>query len=158
MIIKYWGVALTVAAFISLNAEANTSSLFHQLLKSVQNGHSIKDEQIASDGGDGDSASNPSGLGVADPRDFYLETIHPQIKQNCVACHRAGGTAEQSGARLVLRDSADESHEAFARFLGLDGVDPGWVLGKVTGQFSHGGGRVTTEGSSLYKNLDRYLA
>ena len=55
MIIKYWGVALTVAAFISLNAEANTSSLFHQLLKSVQNGHSIKDGQIASDGGDGDS-------------------------------------------------------------------------------------------------------
>ena len=158
MIIKYWGVALTVAAFISLNAEANTSSLFHQLLKSVQNGHSIKDEQIASDGGDGDSASNPSGLGVADPRDFYLETIHPQIKQNCVACHRAGGTAEQSGARLLLRDSADESHEAFARFLGLDGVDPGWVLGKVTGQFSHGGGRVTTEGSSLYQDLDQYLA
>ena len=97
MIIKYWGVALTVAAFISLNAEANTSSLFHQLLKSVQNGHSIKDEQIASDGGDGDSASNPYGLGVADPRDFYLQTIHLQIKQNCVACHRAGGTAEQVG-------------------------------------------------------------
>ena len=93
----------------------------------------------------------------ADPRDFYLETLHPQIQQNCVACHRAGGTAEQSGARLVLSDSADESHEAFAGFLALDGVDPGWVLGKVTGQFNHGGGRVTTEGSALYQNLDQYL-
>ena len=71
MIIKYWGVALTVAAFISLNAEANTSSRFHQLLESVQNSHSIKDEQVAPDGGDGDSASSPSGPGVADPRDFY---------------------------------------------------------------------------------------
>ena len=71
---------------------------------------------------------------------------------------RAGGTAEQSGARLDLSDSADESHEAFAGFLELDGVDPGWVLGKVTGQLSHGGGRVTTEGSSLYQDLDHYLA
>ena len=62
-----------------------------------------------------------TGPGGADPRDFYLETLHPQIQQNCVACHRAGGTAEQSGARLVLSDSADESHEAFAGFLALDG-------------------------------------
>ena len=52
---KYWGVALTFAAFISVNAEANISSLFHQLLKSVQNSHSIKNEQAAPDGGDGDS-------------------------------------------------------------------------------------------------------
>ena len=103
----------------------------------------------------GSSLTGPAG---ADPRDFYLETLHPQIQQNCVACHRAGGTAEQSGARLVLSDSADESHDAFAGFLALDGVDPGWVLGKVTGQFNHGGGRVTTEGSSLYQNLDQYLA
>jgi hypothetical protein len=103
----------------------------------------------------GSSLTGPAG---ADPRDFYLETLHPQIQLNCVACHRAGGTAEQSGARLVLSDSADESHEAFAGFVALDGVDPGWVLGKVTGQFNHGGGRVTTEGSSLYQNLDQYLA
>ena len=103
----------------------------------------------------GSSLTGPAG---ADPRDFYLETLHPQIQQNCVACHRAGGTAEQSGARLVLSDSADESHEAFAGFLALDSVDPGWVLGKVTGQFNHGGGQVATEGSSLYQDLDQYLA
>ena len=133
MIIKYWGVALTVAVFISLDAEANTSSLFHQLLKSVQNSHSMKDEQVAPDDGDGDSANSPFGPGVADPRDFYFDTLHPQIQQNCVACHLTGGTAEQSGAQLVLSDSADESHGAFTVFLGLDGVDPGWVLGKVTG-------------------------
>jgi len=103
----------------------------------------------------GSSLTGPAG---ADPREFYLETLHPQIQLNCVACHRAGGTAEQSGARLILSDSADESHEAFAGFLALDGVDPGWVLGKVTGQFNHGGGPVTTEGSSLYQDLDQYLS
>ena len=103
----------------------------------------------------GSGLTGPAG---ADPRDFYLETLHPQIQQSCVACHRAGGTAELSGARLVLSDSADESHEAFAGFLALDSVDPGWVLGKVTGQFNHGGGQVATEGSSLYQDLDQYLA
>ena len=53
---KYWGVALAFAAFISVNAEANMSSLFHQLLTSVQNSYSIKNEQAEPDGGDGDSA------------------------------------------------------------------------------------------------------
>ena len=154
MIIKYWGVALTVAAFVSMNAEGNTSRLFHQLLESAQNSHSIKNEQVAPDDADRDSSNSSSGPGAADPWDFYLDTLHSQIQQNCVACHRSGGTAEQSGAQLVLSDSADESHGAFTMFLGLNGVDPGWVLDKVTGQFSHGGGRVTTEGSSFYQNLD----
>ena len=53
---KYWGVALAFAAFISVNAEANMFSLFHQLLKSVQNSHSVKNEQVEPDGGGGDSA------------------------------------------------------------------------------------------------------
>jgi hypothetical protein len=101
---------------------------------------------------------NSLGPSLASPRDFYLTTLHSQIEQNCVGCHRTGGTAEQSGARLVLSDLPDESHEAFAAFLSLEGVDSDWVLGKVTGQYSHGGGRVTTEGSALYQNLDQYLA
>ena len=58
---KYWGVALTFAALISVNAEASISSLFHQLLKSVQNSHSIKNEQSAPDGGDEDSAGSSNG-------------------------------------------------------------------------------------------------
>lgn len=53
---KYWGVALAFAAFISVNAEANMFSLFHQLLKSVQNSDSVKNEQVEPDGGGGDSA------------------------------------------------------------------------------------------------------
>ena len=57
---KYWGVALTFAALISVNAEASISSLFHQLLKSVQDSHSIKNEQSAPDGGDEDSADGSS--------------------------------------------------------------------------------------------------
>ena len=101
---------------------------------------------------------NSLGPNPASPRDFYLTTLHSQVEQNCVGCHRTGGTAEQSGARLVLSDLPDDSHEAFAAFLTLGGVDSDWVLGKVTGQYSHGGGRVTTEGSALYQNLDQYLA
>ena len=100
---------------------------------------------------------NSLGPNLASPRDFYLTTLHSQVEQNCVGCHRNGGTAEQSGARLVLSDLPDDSHEAFAAFLALGGVDSDWVLGKVTGQYSHGGGRVTTEGSALYQNLDQYL-
>ena len=101
---------------------------------------------------------NSLGPNLASPRDFYLTTLHSQVEQNCVGCHRNGGTAEQSGARLLLSDLPDDSHEAFAAFLTLGGVDSDWVLGKVTGQYSHGGGRVTTEGSALYQNLDQYLA
>ena len=58
---KYWGVALAFAAFISVNAEANMFSLFHQLLKSVQNSHSVKNEQVEPDGGGGDSAGGNLG-------------------------------------------------------------------------------------------------
>ena len=99
-----------------------------------------------------------SGISGTDPLDFYLETLDPQIQQNCIACHRAGGTAELSGARLVLSDSAAENYGAFQGFLGLNGVDPDWVLGKITGQFNHGGGPVTAEGSAFYQDLDYFLA
>ena len=55
---KHVGVALTFAVFMSVNAEASISSLFHQLLKSVQNSHSIKNEQVALDSDEGDSAGS----------------------------------------------------------------------------------------------------
>ena len=44
---KYWRVALAFAALISVNAEANMFSLFHQLLKSVQNSHSVKMSRLS---------------------------------------------------------------------------------------------------------------
>jgi len=103
-------------------------------------------------------ARDSSSEGVTGPEDFYVDTLHSDVQQNCLACHRSGGTAEQSGARLILNDAAKTSHNAFSSFVGLDGVDSEWILSKVIGQLNHGGGPVTTEGSSLYQNLAQYLA
>ena len=101
---------------------------------------------------------SPSSGDVTEPEDFYADTLHSDVQQNCLACHRSGGTAQESGARLILNDSAKTSHNAFSSFVELDGVDSEWILSKVIGQLNHGGGSVTTEGSSLYQSLAQYLA
>ena len=58
---KYWGVALAFAAFISVNAEANILSLFHQLLKSVQNTTALKMSRLSDSGGGDPAGGNTDG-------------------------------------------------------------------------------------------------
>ena len=97
--------------------------------------------------------SSPAG----EARGYYQDEVDPGIQRSCLACHRAGGAAPQSGARLVLGNSAADNHRAFESLLVYDDVDGAWILAKVTGQAGHGGGAILTEGAPLYLALQQYL-
>ena len=88
---------------------------------------------------------------------YYAAEVDPGIQRSCLTCHRAGGAAPQSGARLVLGNSAADNHRAFESLLVYDDVDGAWILAKVTGQAGHGGGAILTEGAPLYLALQQYL-
>jgi len=78
----------------------------------------------------------------ATPFDFYRDNVDAGLQSNCLACHKAGGSAPQGGARLVLGESARDNHNAFGEFLDTPGVSQRYILSKVSGGNGHGGGAV----------------
>ncbi|MDA7596104.1 hypothetical protein N8723_05000, partial [Luminiphilus sp.] len=92
-----------------------------------------------------------------DPQTFYQNELDEGLQSACLACHRKGAVASQSGARLALSADAQANHQAFTNFLALDDTGGDWVLAKVAGQERHGGGAVLTPSSSTYLALQQYL-
>ena len=178
---KYWGLALTFAALISVNAEANISSLFHQLLKSVQNSHSVKNEQAAPDGGDGDSAggnndgsnnpndgsNSPSGSGYSE----CMESVSGSYDTRCMLTALADEVIIPSYAKLATEarefsaedgvlanycgaiSSADEA-QAFSA------AETGWkdLVRAVQRAEMHAIGPATDNGKTLQYRLNSYMA
>ena len=171
---KYWRVALTFAAFISVNAEANMSSLFHQLLKSVQDSHSIKSEQAAPDGGDGDSSggssegsNNASDSGYAE----CMESVSGSYDTRCMLTALADEVIIPSYAKLATEarefsaeggvlakycsaiSSADEA-QAF------NTAETGWkdLVRAVQRAEMHAIGPATENGKALQYRLNSYMA
>tara|TARA_Y100000385_G_scaffold286527_1_gene348701 strand:+ start:273 stop:866 length:594 start_codon:yes stop_codon:yes gene_type:complete len=91
------------------------------------------------------------------PQTFYQNEVDDGLQSACLACHRKGAVASQSGARLVLSTDALANHQAFTGFLALDDTAGDWVLAKVAGQEGHGGGAVLTPSSPTYLALQQYL-
>ena len=112
-----------------------------------------------------DTASDPSKRALpaqesartTDPSNFYRNNLDAGLQDACLACHRKGAVAPQSGARLVLTVDAGTNHQAFTQFLALNQTNGDWVLAKVAGQQSHGGGAVLTPSSPIYLALRQYL-
>lgn len=171
---KYWRVALTFAAFISLNAEANISSLFHQLLKSVQDSHSIKSEQAAPDGGDGDSSggssdgsNNASDSGYAE----CMEAVSGSYDTRCMLTALADEVIIPSYAKLATEarefsaeggvlakycsaiSSADEARA-------FNTAETGWkdLVRAVQRAEMHAIGPATENGKALQYRLNSYMA
>ena len=92
-----------------------------------------------------------------DTASFYADNVDPGVQQECLLCHKAGGSALQSGARLALSDVSSANHSAFVTLLTHEDVDGDWVLAKVAGRQNHGGGAVLSESSELYQELEEYL-
>ena len=89
---------------------------------------------------------------------FYVSEVDPGVQRECLICHKAGGSAPQSGARLILSGSAEANHGAFSEFVSLENVDGDWVLAKVEGRLDHGGGAVLSQSAALYGALQEYLS
>lgn len=119
------------------------------------------DEVVTDDGNDDDDEPTESPATA-----FFRESISTQIVQaRCVQCHVQGGLS--GNTRLVFVRSTDADHinknvNAFKEFLrrqhddGEDGTAV--VLTKVTGGDAHGGGVQIDAGSTLYSNLESFLA
>jgi hypothetical protein len=88
---------------------------------------------------------------------YFAANVETVVQNQCVVCHRSGGTAPSNGARLIFTDSA-ERNEAALRYMALTEESASYVLSKVSGDLSHGGGSVLSPGSSDYVVLARYLS
>lgn len=146
------------------------------------------------------SSSPSSAATLTQARSYYLTDVDPGVQDQCLVCHRTGGVAAKSGARLILSNKPESNRDAFLELLGVTetsentsntnpispaersfaallgqisnratqletgdsngsaAVDGHWVLNKVVGQESHGGGTVLTPASSLYWELESFLS
>ncbi|MDG1461780.1 MAG: DUF1588 domain-containing protein, partial [Luminiphilus sp.] len=87
----------------------------------------------------------------------YVSDVEPVIQQSCAVCHQQGLAADQQGARLLFTDDPATNHAALEAFVTSDGVGPDWLLGKIVGDFEHGGGPVLARGSNSYWTFADYL-
>ena len=94
----------------------------------------------------------------ADAEAFYRESVDVGIQAECLACHQSDGVAAQSGARIVFSSDSRANHAAFIAFLDKSDVDASFVLSKISGGESHGGGAVVAEGSALYGAMEQYFS
>ena len=88
---------------------------------------------------------------------YYAEYVDPGVQTHCVACHSPGGIAQQSGARIILGSKTKDNHRAFEALMADEPQGADWILGKVVGEQSHGGGAVIAEGSTFFEALSDYL-
>ena len=54
---------------------------------------------------------------------YYISEVDAGVQSQCLVCHRAGGVAQQAGARLVFGDDSATNHNAFLGLLGLTESD-----------------------------------
>lgn len=95
---------------------------------------------------------------AADPLEFYRASVDSGVQSKCLGCHRAGGSAPLSGARLVISRNTERNHSAFIAFLESPGISHDYILSKISGGNRHGGGSIAAQGSVFYNALDQYLA
>jgi hypothetical protein len=102
---------------------------------------------------DGDDAAGA----CATANSCYISEVEPVVQESCAMCHQQGLTADQQGARLLFTDDPAKNHAALETFVTSDGVGADWLLGKIVGDFGHGGGPVLAQGSNSYWAFADYL-
>ena len=104
-------------------------------------------------------------LGGETAAEVFQEHIsEPIVQSKCINCHVEGGASDRT--RLVLVRSADAAdHEVlnlqtFEDLLVAVEAEGGanYVLNKIQGMLSHGGGEQVSAGSDDFDNMDRFLA
>ena len=92
-------------------------------------------------------------------KDFYLGNVETIVQAECIACHRSGGSAANSGAEILFSSSASGNHDAFDAYVNSPtrGAKASRVLSKITGGAGHGGGAVISQGSADYETFSDYM-
>jgi len=136
-------------------ALANSSSdAFIELLNSLQS-HQAGQGITYSNQGSNDEPGTPTNQTA---EEYYISDLDAVVQLNCVVCHKSGGNAPNSGARLVFNSSAEANHVALSDFVSTGGGDPDWVLSKIAGGSGHGGGQIVSSGSNEYQAFEQYFA
>lgn len=103
-----------------------------------------------------------SSAGVSvDALSFFESSVSPQIVDSrCVFCHVSGGIAENTA--LVFERSGTNSiannFEIFDNFRKSRSDALEYILSKVSGSVSHGGGTQLAVGSTDYNNLQNFVS
>ena len=149
--------SLTAALLCHLSSSialADSADAFLNLLNTAQS-HKAGMGITANEGDNSDDSSQPADQTA---QEYFISDLDPVIQLNCVGCHQSGGTASNSGARLIFSSSAESNHVALRDFVTDGQRDSDWVLSKITGGSGHGGGIVISSGSTDYQSFERYFA
>ena len=139
-------------------AVAEPEQSFVEMLNAVQ--QALSGNGIGADKGDGPGdGSGDGGAGGSGPtaKEYWISDVDPIVQSRCKSCHQRGGTAANSGARLIFTDSAEDNHLAMQTFVSSAGGSADLVLSKMTGGAGHGGGTVISSGSTQYQAFEQYF-
>ena len=142
-------------------AVAEPEQSFAEMLNAVQQalaGRGIGTND-GSSGGDGSGDGSGGGTGGSGPsaKEYWISDVDPIVQSECLFCHKRGGQAPNSGARLVFSDSPEDNHLAMQSFVTSAGGSADLVLSKMTGGAGHGGGAVISSGSTQYQAFEQYF-
>ena len=151
-------VAFCFAGLLSsATAQADSHGAFGGLIKTVNQVRAGAEIDPSAGEGSGDGEGTTSAGCSTTAAACYINVVDPIVQQSCVVCHQQGLTADQQGARLLFTDSAADNHAAIEAFVTSDGVGANWLLGKIVGDLSHGGGPVLAQGGDRYLAFADYL-
>ena len=148
--VRHW--LLLLAAFVCVGGsgvQAGPHDAFGSLLGVVGQARSGTVDTET----DGEDAAGP----CATANSCYVSEVEPVVQESCAMCHQQGLTADQQGARLLFTDDPAKNHAALETFVTSDGIGADWLLGKIVGDFGHGGGPVLAQGSNSYWAFADYL-
>lgn len=130
------------------------SSLFNSVQTTRAEGDTNKGQQDSDDGTD-DSSEETEPLYTA--AEYYAEFVDPIVQAKCLVCHQSGLVADSQGARLLFPGDSDGNQQALYEFVNLPDTGADWLLGKISNEISHGGGRPSPNGSTDYNHFSEYL-
>lgn len=140
------------------DALAEPEQSFVDMLNAVQ--HALSGDGIGPTGdnstGDGSGDGGAGGSGPT-AKEYWISDVDPIVQSRCKSCHQQGGTAANSGARLLFTGSAEDNHFAMQSFVTSAGGSADLVLSKITGGAGHGGGTVISSGSQQYQAFEQYF-
>ncbi len=93
--------------------------------------------------------------------EYYFEHIENQIVQTrCIVCHVQGGLARESALNFQRTNitSALNNFETIQALAVDETAGADYILTKISGGLSHGGGAQLPNGSDLYKTFAEFLA
>ena len=155
-----FGLTIFLSTLSAAESQASDASeaAFWKVLNSI---HSNRVSGGLPDAGDSTNNNNGGNTGnsggTTSAQDYWVANVEPIVQSQCKVCHQEGGTADNSGARLLFTNVAIDNHQATEAFVSGGGGSADLVLSKIIGNAGHGGGRVLSEGSADYQAFESYF-